>query len=104
MTTIPDSENPVSRDSSGPVLRVQDLRTYLYTRWGVTNAVDGISFEVNEGETLGIVGESGCGKSMTALSMLRLTPKPASRIVGGQIILDGVDLLTLSEGDMRKVR
>ena len=62
------------------VLDVRDLRTYLYTKWGVTKAVDGVSFQVHEGETLGIVGESGCGKSMTALSLLRLAPKPARRI------------------------
>ena len=87
-----------------PVLEVNDLRTYFSLDEGTLKAVDGVSFDVHEGETLGIVGESGCGKSMTALSMLRLTPQPASRIVGGQVILDGVDLLQLSEDDMRKVR
>src|SRR5215213_6545889 len=86
------------------VLDVRDLRTYLYTRWGVTKAVDGISFQLREGETLGIVGESGCGKSMTALSLLRLAPKPAARTVSGEILLDGVDLLKLSESEMRDAR
>jgi oligopeptide/dipeptide ABC transporter ATP-binding protein len=86
------------------VLDVRDLRTYLYTRWGVTKAVDGVSFQVHEGETLGIVGESGCGKSMTALSLLRLAPKPAARTVSGEILLDGVDLLKLSEAEMRDAR
>jgi len=86
------------------VLDVRDLRTYLYTRWGVTKAVDGVSFQVHEGETLGIVGESGCGKSMTALSLLRLAPKPAARTVSGEILLDGVDLLKLSETEMRDAR
>jgi oligopeptide/dipeptide ABC transporter ATP-binding protein len=86
------------------VLDVRDLRTYLYTRWGVTKAVDGVSFQVHEGETLGIVGESGCGKSMTALSLLRLAPKPAARTVSGEILLDGVDLLKLSESEMRDAR
>ncbi len=104
MTTNAEQTSPTPRNTGTPVLQVKDLKTYLYTRWGVTKAVDGVSFEVYEGETLGIVGESGCGKSMTALSVLRLTPKPASHIVGGEIILDGVDLLTLSEDEMRKVR
>src|SRR5215211_2741269 len=86
------------------VLDVRDLRTYLYTRWGVTKAVDGVSFQVHEGETLGIVGESGCGKSMTALSLLRLAPKPAARTESGEVLLDGVDLLRLSEDEMREYR
>src|SRR5207249_2811718 len=86
------------------VLDVQDLRTYLYTRWGTTKAVDGVSFQLHQGETLGIVGESGSGKSMTALSLLRLLPKPAARIEGGQVFLEGQDLLKLSEDEMRQVR
>ena len=86
------------------VLDVRDLRTYLYTKWGITKAVDGLSFQVREGETLGIVGESGCGKSMTALSLLRLAPKPAARTVSGQIFLDGEDILERSESDMRFIR
>jgi oligopeptide/dipeptide ABC transporter ATP-binding protein len=77
---------------------------HLHTRWGTTRAVDGISFDLHEGETLGIVGESGCGKSMTALSIMRLQPKPAGRIVGGEVLLDGQDLLKLSEREMRRVR
>lgn len=104
MTSSTEHPSSTPQRMGTPVLEVRDLKTYLYTRWGVTKAVDGVSFDVHEGETLGIVGESGCGKSMTALSMLRLTPQPASRIVGGQVILDGVDLLQLSEDDMRKVR
>jgi ABC-type antimicrobial peptide transport system ATPase subunit len=87
-----------------PVLKVSDLKTYLYTRWGVTKAVDGVSFEVCPGETLGIVGESGSGKSMLALSLVRLTPEPASRIESGQVILNGRDLLALSDKKMREVR
>ncbi len=86
------------------VLDVRDLRTYLYTRWGVTRAVDGVSFQVHEGETLGIVGESGCGKSMLALSLVRLTPRPASRIVGGAVLLDGEDLLEKTDREMRDIR
>src|SRR4029450_6613011 len=86
------------------LLEVRDLQTYLFTRWGVVKAVDHVSFTVAPGETLGLVGESGCGKSMTALSVLRLVPHPAGRIVGGQIIFQGEDLLTKSEADMRRLR
>jgi oligopeptide/dipeptide ABC transporter ATP-binding protein len=86
------------------VLEVKDLHTYFFNRRGITKAVDGVSFSVREGETLGIVGESGCGKTMTALSLLRLIPKPAARIVSGEILLDGEDLVSLSDKDMRQVR
>ena len=79
------------------LLDVRDLHTYLSTRWGVVRAVDGVSFTVSEGETLGLVGESGSGKTMTALSLLRLLPEPAARIVKGQILLDGDDLVPKSE-------
>jgi oligopeptide/dipeptide ABC transporter ATP-binding protein len=92
---------------SGPgrvVLEVKDLHAQLETRWGVVRAVDGVSFTLHEGETLGLVGESGCGKTMTALSILRLLPQPAGRIVSGQILLDGEDLVTKSEREMEKVR
>jgi oligopeptide/dipeptide ABC transporter ATP-binding protein len=93
-----------AQDDRTVVLDVQDLRTHLFTRRGVIRAVDGVSFQVRRGETLGIVGESGCGKSMTALSLLRLIPQPAARIIGGRVLLDGTDLLALSEQEMRKVR
>jgi len=86
------------------ILEVNDLRTYFYTRTSVVKAVDGISFNLRQGETLGIVGESGCGKTMTALSLLRLVPKPAGRIVGGEILLHGEDLVQKSEAEMRQVR
>ncbi|MDA0263218.1 MAG: ABC transporter ATP-binding protein [Chloroflexi bacterium] len=86
------------------VLEVNDLHTYFFNRRGVTKAVDGVSFSIREGETLGIVGESGCGKTMTALSLLRLVPKPAARIVSGEIILDGEDLVQMSNSEMRDVR
>ena len=86
------------------ILEVKDLQTYFFNRRGVTKAVDGISFSLRQGETLGIVGESGCGKTMTALSLLGLIPKPAARIVSGQIILDGEDLVQLSDQDMREIR
>jgi ABC-type dipeptide/oligopeptide/nickel transport system ATPase component len=85
-------------------LEVKDLRTHFFTRWGTVKAVDGVTFSLNEGETLGIVGESGCGKSMTCLSLMRLVPEPAGRIVGGQILLRGEDLLKKSEKEMRRIR
>ena len=86
------------------ILEVKDLHTYLFSRWGVVKAVDGVSFSLRQGESLGIVGESGCGKTMTALSLLRLTPRPASRIVKGEILLEGENLLEKSEKEMRQVR
>jgi len=86
------------------VLEVNNLRTYFFNRWGTVKAVDGVSFSVKQGETLGIVGESGCGKTMTALSLMRLNPTPASRIIDGEIILDGQDILRLPEKEMRDVR
>ena len=86
------------------VLEVKDLHAYLYTRWGVVRAVDGVSFVLRDGETLGLVGESGCGKTMTGLSVLRLLPEPAGRIVRGQVLLQGEDLVTKSEAEMRRVR
>lgn len=87
-----------------PVLEVKGLVTHLFTRWGVTKAVDGVSLELYPGEILGIVGESGSGKSMLALSLVRLAPEPASRILAGEVNLNGRDLLTLTEKEMRKVR
>ena len=85
-------------------MEVKDLHTYFFNRWGVTKAVDGVSFSLREGETLGIVGESGCGKTMTALSLLRLIPRPAARIVSGEIILDGENLVEKSDREMRQIR
>src|SRR5213592_2085903 len=87
-----------------PILEVADLRTWFFTRDGVVRAVDGVSFHVIPGETLAIVGESGCGKSVTALSVLRLIPSPPGRIVSGSIRLAGRELLELSEAEMRDVR
>jgi oligopeptide/dipeptide ABC transporter ATP-binding protein len=89
---------------AAPVVEVRDLRTHIVTRWGTVKAVDGVSFDVREGETLGLVGESGSGKSMTCLSLVRLVPRPAARILGGQVRLDGEDLLTLSETEMQRIR
>ena len=90
--------------ASDVVLDVRDLHTYFFNRRGVTKAVDGVSFTLHEGETLGIVGESGCGKTMTARSLLRIIPKPAARIVSGEVLLDGEDLATLSDEEMRNIR
>jgi peptide/nickel transport system ATP-binding protein len=87
-----------------PILDIAELRTWFFTRDGVVRAVDGVSFHVIPGETLAIVGESGCGKSVTALSILRLIPSPPGRIVSGAIQFAGRDLLGLSEAEMRQVR
>jgi peptide/nickel transport system ATP-binding protein len=86
------------------VLEVEGLQTYLFTRLGVVKAVDDVSFTVRQGETLAIVGESGCGKTMTALSLLRLVPNPPGRIVSGSIKIDGKDLVQLEEAEMRDIR
>ena len=85
-------------------LQVRDLKTYFFTKRGVGKAVDGVSFDLRRGETLGLVGESGCGKSLTSLSLIRLNPQPASRIVGGQVLLDGEDLLRKSNNEIRRYR
>jgi len=87
-----------------PVLQIEDLQTHFFTTDGVVRAVDGVSYSVRGGETLGVVGESGCGKSVTALSILRLVADPPGRIVGGAIRLDGANLLELSEREMEAVR
>jgi peptide/nickel transport system ATP-binding protein len=78
-----------------PLLEVRDLETHFFSEDGVTRAVDKVSFDVGPGETLGIVGESGCGKSVTALSVLRLLPERIGRTVGGSVRFEGIDLLTL---------
>ena len=87
-----------------PALSVQDLRTYFHTAAGVARSVDGVSFDVDAGETLGVVGESGCGKSVTALSILRLIRPPGRIEAGSQILFEGQDLLALPERELRRVR
>ena len=87
-----------------PLLEVRDLRTHFFTRDGVAKAVDGVSFSVESGEMLALVGESGCGKSVTAFSILRLIADPPGRIVGGEIVFEGRDLLKLSDSEMRAIR
>jgi peptide/nickel transport system ATP-binding protein len=86
------------------VLDVKGLRTVFFTNSGLFKAVDDVSFSVRRGKTLAIVGESGCGKSVTALSVMRLVPDPPGRIVGGSIMLEGTDLLSLDESEMRAIR
>ncbi|RTE93297.1 MULTISPECIES: ABC transporter ATP-binding protein [Bradyrhizobium] len=86
------------------VLEVKNLKTVFFTNSGLFKAVDDLSFSVRRGETLAIVGESGCGKSVTALSLMRLVPDPPGRIVGGSVSLEGTDLLALDEAEMRAVR
>jgi oligopeptide/dipeptide ABC transporter ATP-binding protein len=87
-----------------PLLDVRSLSTQFATRNGIVRAVDDVSWDVQEGETVALVGESGCGKSMTALSIMRLVPGPNGRVVGGQVLFKGRDLLGLSEEAMRRVR
>ncbi len=87
-----------------PLLEVKGLRTQFFTQDGVVNAVNGVSFYVEEGETLGIVGESGCGKSVSVLSVMRLIPQPPGKIVDGEVLFDGRDLLKVNEDEIRSVR
>ena len=89
---------------AAPLLVVEDLKTYFFTRRGVVKAVDGVSFTLHAGETLALVGESGSGKSVTCLSLVRLVPEPAGRIVGGRILFGGEDLLDKTPAEMRRVR
>ena len=86
------------------VLDVKGLQTVFFTNSGLFKAVDDVSFSVRRGETLAIVGESGCGKSVTALSIMRLVPNPPGKIVGGSVMLEGTDLLDLDESEMRAIR
>ena len=86
------------------LIQVKNLRTSFFTQEGEVRAIDGVSFEIGEGKTLGLVGESGCGKSVTSLSIMRLVPSPPGRIVGGEILYRGRDLLKLSNEEMRKMR
>jgi peptide/nickel transport system ATP-binding protein len=100
------TERPQDRtgQADAPLLAVEGLQTYFDLRLGVVKAVDGVSFSLAPNETLAIVGESGCGKSITALSLMRLVPDPPGRIAGGSVKLDGVDLLKLDDEAMRGVR
>lgn len=86
------------------LLEVRDLKTYFYTEDGTVPAVDGVNFSLDKGETIGIVGESGCGKSVTSLSVMRLIPTPPGKIVGGDIVFEGENILEKSEVEMRHIR
>ena len=86
------------------LLEIKDLATHFFTQDGVVKAVDGISYHVEEGETLGIVGESGCGKSVSALSIMRLVASPPGRIVNGEVIFEGENLLEMDDTEMRHIR
>jgi peptide/nickel transport system ATP-binding protein len=86
------------------LLDVKNLKTYFFTDEGVVRAVDGVDLYIDQGETLGVVGESGCGKSVTALSIMRLIPQPPGKIVDGQILYNGLDLVTIPANKLRKIR
>ncbi len=87
-----------------PLLSVRDLKTYFYTTDGIVPAVDGISFDLHKGGTIGIVGESGCGKSVASLSIMGLIPSPPGKIVGGQVLLEGRDVLKMNASELRRMR
>jgi len=91
-------------EPSEPLLEVRSLQTFFFTDEGTVRAVNGVNLRIGKGETLGIVGESACGKSVTAFSIMRLIPNPPGKIVGGEILFEGVDLVTLPEHKMRKIR
>ncbi|MBM3126516.1 MAG: ABC transporter ATP-binding protein, partial [Chloroflexi bacterium] len=93
----------MAKTNQKPLLEVRNLKTYFYTEDGVVRAVDGVSFEVYPGEVLGLVGESGCGKSVTSLSIMRLIAPPG-KVEQGEILLDGRNLLGLTENEMTKIR
>ena len=86
------------------LLQIKGLKTHFFTDEGVSPAVDGVDYAVRKGETLGVVGESGCGKSVTALSIMRLIPEPPGKIIGGDILFEGQSLLALSKDEMRRIR
>ena len=103
----PEAVQPQASDlrrRGKPLLQLEGLQTYFFGEEGVARAVDGVDYTLLEGETLGVVGESGCGKSVTALSVMRLVPDPPGRVVGGRILFRGNDLLELSEPQMRRIR
>ena len=104
MTTILPDRSTWRGTAAGPLLDVRDLRTYFHVMDGTVKAVDGVSFSINRGETLGIVGESGCGKSVTALSIMRLLDIPPAEIASGEILFEGRDLLDLTDEEIRQVR
>jgi oligopeptide/dipeptide ABC transporter ATP-binding protein len=105
LNDIEPLERPVAGSGAAdPLLEIDNLQTHFFTRAGVVRAVDGVSYSVRAGETLGVVGESGCGKSVTALSILRLVASPPGRIVGGRVLFEGRNLLELTERAMEDIR
>ena len=102
--SIRKRENSNLMSNNGTILSVKGLKTYFHTEDGVVKAVDGVTFELQKGETLGIVGESGSGKSVANLSVMRLIQEPPGEIVAGEIIFDGTDVRGLSINDVRKIR
>jgi oligopeptide/dipeptide ABC transporter ATP-binding protein len=102
---VPIEKRPQANVAKGDVvLDVRDLRTYFFLGRGIVKAVDGVSFSLRRGEVLGLVGESGCGKSLTALSVMRLLPKSGARTVAGQVLLNGEDILQRTPKEMREIR
>src|SRR4030067_1362114 len=89
---------------AAPLVQVKDLKTYFFTDDGVVKAVDSVSYEVQAGEIVGLVGESGCGKTVSALSILRLIPNPPGKIIAGEIVFEGEDLLKADEAEIRDIR
>src|SRR5580704_7473425 len=102
-TTVLETSPAPARTTAAPLLEITDLRTYFFTREGVNRAVNGVSLHVNEGETLAVVGESGCGKSVTAMSVLRLIPEPPAKLAGS-IRFGGRELFELNDHEMRSIR
>src|ERR1051325_10774419 len=102
MITEPEIQNPKPKTQN--LLEVSDLRVYFRVENGLLKAVDGVSFHIEPGESLGLVGESGCGKSVTAFSILQLVPMPPAEYAGGEVRFRGEDLLALDEKGMRRVR
>ena len=103
-TAVEQARSATDAEPGPAILEIDNLQTHFFTSVGVVRAVDGVSYGVRNGETLGIVGESGCGKSVTALSILRLVADPPGRIVGGAIRFAGTNLLDLSESEMEAIR
>ncbi len=101
---LEQQDAPPAREKADVLVSVKDLRTYFFTDEGVVTAVDGVSFDILRGRTLGVVGESGCGKSVTAFSVMRLIPDPPGQIVSGEILFEGRDIVKISEREMRRIR
>lgn len=104
LEAVPDSDEQAGAGQAQPLLSVRDIHIHFVTSRGVVRAVEGISYDVHPGEVVAIVGESGCGKSVSALAIMRLLAKPAGRVVGGEILFEGRDLLKLSDDEMREIR